>query len=405
MHTSVWLCMHALCTWRYRSSHRSCCSITIKMMPSPPFSLSVDLRCASSERESHSSHRADSCPPSNFAMETREEKLTEWADPSIVRTQRVRILTGSFSLIPSDSEKRVRISEENIQLDQIEEHISNTSRDNINDHNNENLWHFKAISFPRLKPGRLKLSMPKEIFQQIQHSWYLHPRTIEVFLSNNGVFTTFRCPTSGRSSLLLKVANSRSTGSDCISVTCCPTRRTINALYHNLDDETSAFATLLSTPECCIDPHFFVVALYRSHHQRIETHRNAIDDAIQAMERRSGLGNPGRLMFKNGRRASMEHYPVLEDPKSAIQQLSYCQTDLAIIGHVARCASDCGEWLVRVIDESLLDQQSPESLKAVRLTIRQEAEHIRKRTVMLLSQVQQMRDRAQSQTSLVSIAH
>lgn len=349
-------------------------------------------------------------------METREEKLATWADPSVHRLQSLRVLKGSLPLNPNDLDQHVRISEDQIQFDQIEDRLLNTNVDNIS--TDEDLWHFKAISFPRLRPGRLALSMPKQVFQKIQDSWNLHPRTIEVFLSNNGVFTTFQSSSGERTTLLLKVANSRSTGFDCVSVTCNPSRRTTYVLYHHLEDEASVFATLLSMPEQCIDHHFFIAALYRSHHQHIEAHRNTIDDTIQGIERQSGFGNPGMLM----RRGSLDKYPSLTDPKSTIQQLSYLQTDLAIIGHVARCCLDCGEWLVRVIDERLLsdqpphygrerrkgselhqwDQQSSESLRAVRLMIRQDVEYMRKRTVTLLSQVQQIRDRAESQTTFVS---
>lgn len=354
-------------------------------------------------------------------METREEKLAKWVDPSVTQMQSLRVLKGSLSLNPNDMDKRVRISEDKIQFDQIQDHLLKTDGDNISDDDILNLWHIKAICFPRLLPGRLALSIPKQVFQQIQDSWNLHPRTIEVFLSNNGVFTTFHSAGSERTSLLLKVANSRSTGFDCVSVTCDYSLRTTYALYHHLQDEASFFATLLSTPERCIDPHFFVAALYRSHHQHIETHRNAIDDAIQSIERQTGFGNPGRLIGAE-RRASLDEYPVLADPKSVIQRLSYCQTDLAIIGHVARCCSDCGEWLVRAIDETLLsepaphygrqrrnnselpqqDQQFLESMRAVRLMIRHDVEYMQRRTVMLLSQVQQMRDRVQSQVGFVS---
>lgn len=354
-------------------------------------------------------------------METREEKLATWADPLIDRLQSVRVLKGSLPLNLNDLDKHVRISEDRILFDQIEDYLLNTNGDNIsNDDDTPDLWHFKAISFPRLRPGRLALSIPKQVFQQIQDSWNLHPRTIEIFLSNNGVFTTFHSSSSERTALLLKVANSRSTGFDCVSVTCDPSRRTTYVLYHHLEDEAFVFATLLSTPERCIDLHFFVAALYRSHHQHIETHRNTIDDAIQGIERQTGFGNPGRLISSK-RRASLDKYPIFTDPKSTMKQLSYCQTDLAIVGHVARCCLDCGEWLVRVIDERLLseqppqygrerrngselhqlDQQSSESLAAVRLMIRQDVEYVRKRTVMLLSQVQQMRERAQSQTTFI----
>jgi hypothetical protein len=319
-------------------------------------------------------------------------------------------LEGSLPLNSNDANnKGIRISDDQITLSQIESRISNPLDDNV-----PSRWHFKVLSS---RPGRLVISISKPVFQKIQDEWGLHPRTIEVFLSNNGVSTAFDCPSSGRMSLLLKVANSRSTGFDFVSVACDPSRRTTYVLYHHLADEDSIFATLLSAPKRCIDPHFFIVSLYRSHHQHIETHRNTIDDAIQAIERATGFGNPGRLM---GRRASMDEYLALVDLRKTIKQLSYCQTDIAIIQHVARCCLECGEWLVEIIDERLQSEQPlpddknpitdhhqshqplSEYLKGMRLMSRQDAKYIQRRTVMLLSQVQQMRDRVQSQTTFVS---
>ncbi|KAI5464434.1 hypothetical protein BGZ63DRAFT_377645 [Mariannaea sp. PMI_226] len=354
-------------------------------------------------------------------METREEKLASWAAPSMNPEQNIRFLKGSLSLNTGNSGNGVRTSEENINFDQIEDRLLNTDSDNIDDDGGSIpcQWHFKVISLPRLRPGRLVLSIPKQIFQKIQDKWNLHPRTIEIFLSNNGVLATSHCASSGRAALVLKVANSRSTGFDCVSVTCDPARRTTYVLYHHLNNEDSVFATLLSTPERCIDHLFFVAALYRSHHQSIETHRNTMDDTIQGIERQTGFGNPGRL--DPGRRPSLDSYPALEDPKHTLQQLSYCQTDLAIIGHVARCCLDCGEWLLQAIDESLKSEQPPHygekernssqlyqwdhqlsaRLKAVRLMVREDVEYMRRRTVTLVSQLQQIRDRTESQTSFM----
>ena len=352
-------------------------------------------------------------------METREEKLATWTDPSTAQRQSIRVLKGSRPLNLNNHNKLVHISEDRIQLDQLEDHFLNTNGDDI-----PNLWYFKAMSFPRLKPGRLKLSIPKHVFQQIQDSWNLHPRTIEVFLSNNGVFTKFHSSSNERTFLLLKVANSRSTGFDCVSITCDPSRRTTYALYHHLEDDASVFATLLSTPERCIDPYFFIAALYRSHYQHIETHRNTIDDAILGIERQTGFGNPGRLIG-SGRRPSRDEYPALMDPKRVNQQLSYCQTDVAAIGHVGRCCLDCGEWLIQAIDEELLINQPPhyrrgrfdtsrpdprdqkflKSSRTVLLMVRQDVEYIRRRTAMLLSQVQAIKERVESQTGYVSNPH
>ncbi|KAJ5160604.1 uncharacterized protein N7482_007608 [Penicillium canariense] len=131
---------------------------------------------------------------------------------------------------------------------------------------------------PRIRPGRLVLSIRNQIFQRIHESWNLHPRTIEIFLSNNGALSTFY--SSGRTLLVMKVANSCTTGFDCVSVSRAPSRRTTSVLYHHLFDEDAVFTTLLSTPERCINFHFFIAALYRSHHQHIEIYRNTIDDKI-----------------------------------------------------------------------------------------------------------------------------
>lgn len=350
--------------------------------------------------------------PKSSAMETREEKLAKWADPSMERQQSFRFLEGSLPLNSNGMNNNIRISDDRIKFDQMESRLTNAF-----DNNDSGLWHLKVVSFPRLRPGRLAISISKPVFQKIQDEWGLHPRTIEVFLSNNGVSAAFHCPISGRMSLLLKVANSRSTGFDCVSVAWNPSHRTTYVLYHHLTDEDSIFATLLSASERCLDPHFFILALYRSHHQHIETHRNTIDDTIQAIERTTGFGNPGRLM---GRRASQDGYPDRFDPRKTIKRLSYCQTDIAIIEHVARCCSESGGWLVRVIDEWLQGepcwqngentranhhqwhQQLSENLKAIRLMSRQDADYIWRRSEMLLSQVQQMKDRIQSQTTFVS---
>ena len=343
-------------------------------------------------------------------METREEKLATWADSTDARLRSLRILTGSLDLDAQGICKDMCVTETSIDIEHIKDQLLATAN-NIGD-SKSNLWHFKAVSFPRLRPGRLTLSFPKQVFLQIQDSWNLHPRTIEVFLSNNGVCTTFDSTNSNRTWLLMKVPNSRSTGFDCVSVTCDAILRTTYALYHHLEDEASVFATLHSTPERFIDPFSFVAALYRSHHQHIETHRNTIDDAVRDVERQTGFGNPGRLMMSaDGRRPSLDEYPLLTDPKRTIQQLSYCQTDIAIIGHVARCCVECGDWLVQAIDDSIgpegsthnvQDQRLPDSLRSIRPAIRQDIEYTRRRTAMLLSQVQAIRDRAQSQTSFVS---
>lgn len=338
-------------------------------------------------------------------METREEKLATWADLSVDGQQGIRFLEGSIPLVPNNLNNQARFSQDRYECSQID-HLLQTNNDG------SDLWHFKVISFPQIQLGRLRLSMSKPVFQNIQESWNLHPRTIEVFLANNGVFTNFHCSHSGRTYFILKVANSRTTGFDCASVTCDPSRRTTYVLYQHIRDEDSVFATLTSSLERCIDPLFFIAALYRSHHQQIEAYRNTIDDAILKIERQTGLGVPANL---NGRRASLDKEPMHFSSKGTIQQLSYCQSDVAIIKHVGRCCLECGDWLVQLFDETLLKEHNTKSstnqigkglevsksLRAARLMSRDDVEYTRRRSKMLLSQIQQIGERAQSQTNFL----
>lgn len=355
-------------------------------------------------------------------METREEQLATWADPTSHLQHTIRILDGTVSLLQQNPYKCTRITEKTANFDQLEEQVlDNSCEDSNNKTQSTSSWHFKVISLPRLRPGRLFLSVPKQTFQQIRDSWDLHPRTLEVFLSNNGVLCTSYLPNAGRASLVLKVANSRATGFDCVSVSFDLARRTTYVLYHHLQDEASVFATLLSAPARCIDYLFFVAALYRSHNQHIEAQRNTLDDAIKIIERQTGFGNPGLL--STGCRSELERPLVADDPKRTLRQLSYCQTDLAILGHAARCALDCGGWLLQAVDETSPEERPPSgrggeprrraslyppdqhfltSLRAARSWIREDVEYTRRRAVTAVSQLQQIRGRVESQTSFVS---
>lgn len=340
-------------------------------------------------------------------METREETLATWAQPADERLKDLRLLKGWLAPTSTDPNQQVRIENNKIDGCRINAVPLDTTRRSTQDDDGSHRplppdqWHFQVLSFPRLREGRLHLSFPKELFQNIQDAWHLHSRTIEVFLANNGVLSPFVSSDGERTSILFKVANSRSTGFDCVSVTCDQARRTTYVLYHHLEDESSVFETLLAAPECCLDPHLFIAAVYRSHHQHIETHRNSIDDAVRDIERQTGFGNPGRL---TRRRPSLDRYPCASDSMTVLQQLSYCQTDLAIIANVARSYLSCGKWLLHSIDETESNTTaSPPELRAVRKLVRQEVEYSRRRTETLLSQVQAVKDRAQSQTNFVSL--
>ncbi|KAK8070615.1 hypothetical protein PG997_010818 [Apiospora hydei] len=355
-------------------------------------------------------------------METREERLATWAVPLVGHHHYLRFLEGSLNSDPNNTNDVSKVSEAKLQFDEVGDHLLQKTAA-VEDAETPKQWHFKVLSLPRIRPGGLVLSVPRGIFQLIQGYWYLLPRTVDVFLSNNAIFTSADCPASGRRSAVWKVANSRSTGFDCVSMSSDRADRTTYILYHHLADEDAVFGALLATSERCVDHYFFVSVLYWSPHQQIEAHRNFIDDAVLGIERRTRFGHPGRLMDGLGGRPDLDdHYSTtMEDPKTTIRQLGYCQTDLAVIGHVPRACLDAGEQLVRAIEEdqrnlALLtdddDDDDPLELNArpgyhrlgAALTMtRGDVEYARRRTAMLLSQVQQMKDRSQNQTSFVSI--
>ncbi|KAK6839932.1 hypothetical protein PG987_005798 [Apiospora arundinis] len=333
-------------------------------------------------------------------METWEERLATWADPQDSAQHYIRFLEGTLSLDPNTSAITTQISEAKLVFDEV--------------------------------AGPTGPLHPRPIFRQIQDAWHLHPRTVNAFLSNNGVLTTTTahcCPATGRSSTVWKVAVSRSTGFDCVSVTRDPATRTTYVLYHHLADEAAVFAALTkaAAPERLLDHHFFVAVLYQAHHGCVEAFRHVIDMAVLAIEKQTRYGKPGRLMDRLSGQWSPDDekdaVSAMEDPKRVIRQLSYCQTDLAVIGHVARCGLECGEQLFQAIQQdqrelSLLlssggsdgdgGQEEPSQqpwflkrLRAAQLMTRDDVEYTRRRVAMVVSQVQQMKDRSQSQTSFM----
>ncbi|KAK6856622.1 hypothetical protein PG995_006809 [Apiospora arundinis] len=364
-------------------------------------------------------------------METWEERLATWADPQDSAQHYIRFLEGTLSLDPNTSAITTQISEAKLVSDEVGECLPPKATKGGGGNGDSVQWHFKVLSFSHIQQDRLGLSIPRPLFRQIQDAWHLHPRTVNAFLSNNGVLTTttaHHCSATGRSSTVWKVAVSRSTGFDCVSVTRDPAARTTYVLYHHLADEAAVFAALTkAAPERLLDHHFFVAVLYQAHHGCVEAFRHVIDMAVLAIEKQTRYGKPGRLMDSLSSQWSPDDekdaVSAVEDPKRVIRQLSYCQTDLAVIGHVARCGLECGEQLFQAIQQdqrelSLLlssggsdgdgGQEEPSQqpwflkrLRAAQLMTRDDVEYTRRRVAMVVSQVQQMKDRSQSQTSFM----
>lgn len=331
-----------------------------------------------------------------------------------------------------DGNQRIQTRSGNVPFGQVEDFLKNADLYAL-PHGISTGAQFRVISFSRLRaithpeaplpklPGGnyrpFLVGLPKDTFQLITKCWGLHDCTLEAILNNNGVFADFSTP--DRLSMVIKVANSASIGYDCVSITHDPIHRITYVLYHGLEDEAGVFSTLQTSPQRCMHPVFFAAVLYRSHQQHVERHRYTIDIAVLETERATGFGRPGRLGSGH-----IPHHEFKEvDYKSTVKMLSYCQTDIAIIGHVARFSVDCGNWLVGRLTErrdrwntavgglagencTTEKGKSGSSLREANTgnpaEILEEIEYSRCRAMTALSQIQQMSGRVQSQTTVVS---
>jgi hypothetical protein len=211
----------------------------------------------------------------------------------------------------------------------------------------------------------------------------------------------------------MKVAAARSVGFDTLSLSHIRQEKVTNVMYYSLGDEMNVFDNLLAEPERCLQPTFFAAVLYRCHQQRLENYRKTLDRALIHIEERSKFGGPGRLFGREFGRSSRA-----DDPGGDLTlKLSYMQTEIAIAGHLARACEKCGAGIaeiaerdescvmngVDVDDEKLhtyhtrgfdLDSASATS---------SEVQYIRRRAETVVSQLQGIQDRVQSQTTFVGV--
>jgi hypothetical protein len=211
------------------------------------------------------------------------------------------------------------------------------------------------------------------------------------------------------------VPSSKSTGLDSVSITKNSANGCIYVLYYALKDGDGLFSALQVRLERCLHPLFFVVALYCSHQRHVERYRKAVDDALLIIERGTRIGCPGMLMGHHvplGQHYLDEKLDKELDYKQIVERLSYCQTEIAVVGHVARFSETAGNWLVKILEEIKdeerkmaengdterdSDQPSWEMTKKILY----EVEFSKCRAMTLLSQLQHLKDRVQSQTTLV----
>ncbi|KAF1815705.1 hypothetical protein P152DRAFT_455421 [Eremomyces bilateralis CBS 781.70] len=338
-------------------------------------------------------------------MASREEKLATFADPSIVSSHSLNIIEGWI-----DSQQRLQAQRGKISFHNLPRFLDGTSSP-IVPQTHSSRRRFRIISFPRLENGRLKLGFPQPTYHQIRQSWCLHDLTLEAFLNNNGILSSLE--TQDTTCILMKVAASRSTGFDTVSISHHRAANLTNVLYYSLENEDGVFDALLQHPERCLQPSFFAAVLYRCHQQRIERFRVILDDEIVGVERGSKFGGPGRLF---GHRYRHEEPVVEMQGDSMTKKLSYVQTELAVLGHLARSSLEMGGWLVEMArqereggldtDASAVTEEKGEKELGMRMSenVRKtldEAEYVRRRAATVVSQIQAVNDRVQSQTTFL----
>ncbi|KAF2685942.1 hypothetical protein K458DRAFT_365146 [Lentithecium fluviatile CBS 122367] len=191
----------------------------------------------------------------------------------------------------------------------------------------------------------------------------------------------------------MRVPASRSVGFDTLSLAHSHSQNVTNVVYYSLENENNIFNALLEQPGRCLQPTFFAAVLYRCHQQRVEIFRRVVDSAVITIEERSRFGGPGRLF---GRQFGIDEPETESNSESMTKRLSYVQTELAIAGHLARTSVKCGEWLVKVAENDTREWEMDNVTQTL-----DEMEYVKRRAETVVSQLQSIQDRVQSQITFL----
>jgi hypothetical protein len=346
---------------------------------------------------------------------SREESLAIFQDSSAFSKQLCNYLYEQ-----TDNDGHVRIHRDSISFAQIQRIFNSSKGQNVE-------GGLRVLSIPRPKlsdkiRGRgYYLGISKVAVDFIVDLWQLHPFTLEALLYNNGIFVEFYEAT--KHYLVIKVPHLSTVGYDFVSISHDCVTGTTNVLYHGLSDEAGLFDHIEDSRRECNNPKFFTLALYRSHQLQVERKRFEINKAVLDTEAANGFGCPSRLLpFLNSCRVALGRSEKV-DYDNIVRGLSFCQTELAVTGNVAKFSLDLGNWLAEGLRQprSQCHIQNETGVKdcynncqniyadAHRCDlvdsmggIFQNVEYVRCRAMTTVSQIQAMNSRAQSQTSPVS---
>jgi hypothetical protein len=190
-----------------------------------------------------------------------------------------------------------------------------------------------------------------------------------------------------------------------LSVSYNPSAKTLAAFTHSLNNETWKFMTtgLASSPHLSAHPLYLPVLLFLHHAQRENAYRGSIDNNVFATERETKFGAPGRVAPHVVPPSEFELTDHGLDLGMILRRLHSCQTELSSLTHVCKFSQLYGEFLAGLCkgmiasarsqgDEDLV-AHTDEILDLLQLPLAQ--------TNTILNQVQGLKERVQSQTTLV----
>jgi hypothetical protein len=195
-------------------------------------------------------------------------------------------------------------------------------------------------------------------------------------------------------------------GYDAISLSFDPESCSTRALLHGtrFEDWKSVTELLRSSSSSCSHPMLLPTTIFHIHRLNMERYRSKIDRNVFDTELDIGYAVPGRLTDRFALPQNNPPDAQNLDFENIVKRLHSCQTELISSGHVARFSKDCGEFLIKTIQE--LNDLSPRTFKddldekGERLLY--EIEFSRNACICILSQSQALKERVQSHINLVS---
>lgn len=203
--------------------------------------------------------------------------------------------------------------------------------------------------------------------------------------------------------MLLKVPRCVNIGYNALSLSYSPNERKFVALYHEVRDWNRLLTLLKRKVQLCFYPMFLPAALFSCYRFSLQRYRDVIDSHVYDTEHSLGYAIPGPLERYDAMITAKRWDTSKVDYESIVRRLNSSQTELATMGTVARFSKDCGDSLIHMIHELELYTLfgEDESFHKTREDILHEVEFSRTLTTSLLSQIQSLKERVQSEINLV----